>query len=168
MTLPRRLTLTLAVVAAMLLGGCGHDSAQEDKHHLALLVSMRRNTGQIWQTVSVRTDRRAEVGIFMGEHSGGGTHYVAFPLSRPKFSRLRRLVARFESLPKNTYRNPAPAEVPAVTDLEYIVTTPTRSIDADLSSAPHALRSLTEELSALIEGHAQAASTSRRRAPSQT
>jgi hypothetical protein len=168
MTLPRRPTLTLAVVAAMLLGGCGHRSAQDDKRHLPLLVSMRRNTGQIWQTVSVRTDRRVEVGIFMGEHSGGGTHYVAFPLSGPRFARLRRLVARVESLPKNTYRNPALAEVPAVTDLEYIVTTPTRSIDADLSSEPRALRSLTEELSTLIESHAQAASTSRRRAPSQT
>jgi hypothetical protein len=166
MTLPRRPTLTLAVVAAMLLGGCGHGSAQDDKRQLALLVSMRRNTGQIWQTVSVRTDRRAEVGIFMGEHSG--THYVAVPLSGPRFARLRRLVARVESLPKKTYRNPALPEVPAVTDIEYIVTTPTRSIDADLSSEPHALRSLTEELSTLIERHAQAASTSRRRVPSQT
>ena len=168
MTLPRRPTLTLAVVAVMLLGGCARGSAQEDKRHLPLLVSMRRNTGQIWQTVSVRTDRRAEVGIFMGEHSGGGTHYVAFPLSRSRFARLRRLVARVESLPKNAYRNPALPAVPAVTDIEYIVTTPTRSIDADLSSEPHALRSLTEELSTLIESHAQAASTSRRRAPSQT
>jgi hypothetical protein len=168
MTLPRRPTLTLAVVAAVFLGGCGHRSAQDEKRDPPLLVSMRRNTGQIWQTVSVRTDGRAEVGIFMGEHSGGGTHYVAFPLSGPRFARLRRLVARVESLPKDTYRNQAPSEVPAVTDLEYIVSTPTRSIDADLSSEPPALRSLTEELSTLIESHAQAASTNRRRAPSQT
>jgi hypothetical protein len=112
--------------------------------------------------VAVETNGAAEVGIFIGEATG--THYLAFRVSRPQLSRLRSLVAESKALPRDHYLG-KPSSLPFVSDIEYVVETPSRSFTAAAGHAPPRLSGLIAYLSALIDRYSQAASSSPRTSP---
>jgi hypothetical protein len=127
------------------------------------LVTMRRNDGQVFQTISIQPTGRGEVGFFIGELTG--THYAAFRLSATRLDHLRQLIDAVGSLHRNLYVNPSSSALPFVADIQYVVSLRSRTFVTDAGYEPRSLKSLTAQLAALIDGHARAASTSSRTKP---
>ena len=116
------------------------------KAHAPQLVSMRRTDGATWQTVIIRTDGTADVGIFIGERSG--TDHQTFRLPPDELARIEHLVAIADRTPQAAYYGtPAPSVI-------YTIFAPKRILQVGQGHVPHRLAALTGILSRLIDQHA--------------
>lgn len=109
------------------------------------LVSMRRTNGATWQTVVVRTDGTADVGIFIGEWTG--THHKSFRLGGREMGQLERLVAVARRTPEKPYfGTPAPSIVDVIYVKRHI-------LQVGTGHEPRQLAPLTGMLGGLIDQH---------------
>jgi len=101
---------------------------------VSLLVSMRQNNGQVYETVAVETNGRGEVGFSIGETTG--THYRPFRLRAREFARLDTFVETAAGLRQQYYLGAASRPLPFVTDIEYIIQLRRRSFVTDETDQP--------------------------------
>jgi hypothetical protein len=109
------------------------------------LVSMRQTNGATWQTVVVRTDGTADVGIFIGEWAG--THHKSFRLGGREMGQLERLVAVAKRTPERvSFGTPAPSTVDIIYVQRHI-------LQVGTGHEPRQLTPLTGILGGLIDQH---------------
>lgn len=109
------------------------------------LVSMRRTNGATWQTVVVRTDGTADVGIFIGEWAG--MQHKSFRLGGRELGQLERLVAVATRTPEKPYfGTPAPSIV-------YVIYVKRHVLQVGTGHEPRQLAPLTGMLGGLIDQH---------------
>jgi hypothetical protein len=144
--------LALSLVLAVAGCGAGHKAAPPPpKHKVAKvqapqLVSMRRTNGATWQTVIIRTDGTADVGIFIGEWSG--THHKTFRLPSDELAHIEHLVALAQRVPQAVYYGtPAPS-------ITYTLYVRRHILQVAQGHEPRQVAGLTGILSRLIDQHA--------------